>query len=134
MHLLFFIVSMAAVWGTLAANAQLREMLLSGESGAGIIVLVPTIMWAFVILFHVASLYTETRTGEKAMRAALLKREVVDDILRQVQTNKDTLEKPKRRAPENQHLRLSDDGELIDVDDEQAEDYGTRANHAGSSS
>ena len=120
MHGLFFVVSMLAVWGTVLSNAQLRALLF--DSGAGTIVILPTILWAAVILFHAASLYFESSAGEKAMRKQLLVREISEDMLR---------EKPKRQS-EASGMRLSDDGELIPADEDDYVD-NTRANHAGAS-
>src|SRR5260221_13683047 len=74
-HLLLFVVSMVAVWGTLAADSQLREVLLNNGWRAAIIVILPTILWALVILCHVAAIFIETSAGEKTMREQLLMRE-----------------------------------------------------------
>jgi hypothetical protein len=122
-HVMFFVVAMVAVWGTVANNSQLRGILFNSESGAAIIVLVPTILWAAVLLFHIASLYFETRAGEKAIREQLLMREVGKDILRYAEMS----EKPKRR--EGERARLSDDGELVPVDEDEGLEHA-RTNHA----
>jgi hypothetical protein len=133
MHVLFFLVTMLVVWGIVAANSQLADALFNNESGAAVIVILPTIMWAAVILFHVASLYIETGAGEKTMREQLLMREAGEEILRMGLVDEGTLEKPKRRATqlETEHGRLSDDGEWIPADEdepiEQA-DYNARVN------
>jgi hypothetical protein len=84
MHLIVYVVTMVVVWGTVAANAQLYQILFNGQAGAGAgaIVIVPTILWAFVILCHVALLYTESDTAGKVMRERLLMRELGEDILR----------------------------------------------------
>jgi hypothetical protein len=135
MHALFFVVAMLAVWGTIATDAQLRDVLFN--QGSAVIVILPTILWAAVILFHVASLYLESSEGEKAMRERLLMREIGEDILRKGLAAEAMSEKPKRRnaVMEDQAMRLSDDGELTPVDeDERIEhgDYHARANHPGS--
>ena len=135
-HVLFFVVAMLAVWGTVATDSQLRGVLFNNESGAAVIVILPTILWTAVILFHVASLFFESGAGEKAIRERLLMREAGEEILRKGLVDEGMLEKPKRRAPvlEAEHVRLSDDGELIAVDeDERIEqrDYNARTNHAG---
>src|SRR5690349_14476396 len=66
MHLIFFAATMIAIWGTVATDSQLRDVLFSAESGASVVVILPTILWAFALLFHVASLYFESAAGEKA--------------------------------------------------------------------
>lgn len=133
MHLLFFLVTMLVVWGVVAANSQLADTLFNNESGAAVIVILPTIMWAAVILFHVASLYIETGAGEKNMREKLLMREAGEEILRMGLVDEGTSEKPKRRAREleAEPVRLSDDGEWISADDDEhieQTDYKARAN------
>jgi hypothetical protein len=128
-HVMFFVVAMLAVWGTVANDSQLRDILFNSESGAAIIVILPTILWTAVLLFHIASLYFETGAGEKAMREQLLMREVGKDILRYAEMS----EKPKRRELEVERTRLSDDGELIPVDEgSQQRSNNAHANHAGS--
>src|SRR5262245_11860169 len=82
MHVLFFVVSMLFVSGTVLPNAQLRAALFDNGSAASVIVILPTILWAVVLLFHLASLYTESGEAEKAMREKLLMREVGEEILR----------------------------------------------------
>ena len=134
MHLIFYIVTMLLVWGTVAANPQLRDVLFNNEPGVGLIVLLPTIMWAAVILFHVASLYIETGAGEKAMRERFIMREVGEEMLRKGLEDEALPEKPKRHA-ETLHDLLSDDGELIPMDEDdpiEQRDYNPRANRAGS--
>ena len=128
-HLIVFMVAMVGAWGTVLAHSQLRELLFNGEPGAGAIILLPTILWAFVILCHMAALYTESDAAEKAMREKLLMREVGEDILRQGLADEGAMEKPKRRAPAK-HLRLSGDGELIPVDDD--DEVEEREHHAPS--
>ncbi len=82
MHVFFFVVTMFAVWGTVVADSQVRSALFdNGLAGATIVVL-PTILWAMVILFHAAALYIESGPAERAMREKLLMREMGDDILR----------------------------------------------------
>jgi hypothetical protein len=134
MHLTFYVVTMLAVWGTVAANAQLRDALFNGAAGAGIIVILPTILWAFVILCHTALLFTESEVSEKVMRERLLMRELGEEMLRQGLTAEGMAEKPKRRA-QALHELLSDDGELIpaDADDDlEQREYAARSNQAGS--
>ena len=136
-HLLFFVGAMVGIWGTVATDSQLRAALFNNGSGAAIIVILPTILWALVILFHIASLYTESEVGEKAIRERLLMREVGEEILRKGLMDEGILEKPKRLAKvlEAERMRLSDDGELMPVDDVQRieqSDYTARNNHAGS--
>jgi uncharacterized protein YpuA (DUF1002 family) len=135
MHILMFALAMIAVWGTLSSNPQLRAMLFDNESGASVIVILPTILWAMAILYHAASLYFESSRGENAIRKHLIMRRVGDDILQQ--STEDILEKPKRRraVTETEHLRLSDDGELIAVrDDAAVSDDKAHTNHVASSS
>jgi hypothetical protein len=134
MHLLFFGVAMVGIWGTLLANEQLRDLLFNNQSGASLIVILPTIMWASVILFHLASLYIESGVAEKVIRERLLMREVGEDILRKGLEG--LSEKPKRRTARLDIERvLSSDGELISDEDEPADqdDYQTRTRRAGSS-
>lgn len=138
MHLIVYMVTMVAVWGTVAANAQLYQILFNGQAGAGAIVIVPTILWAFVILCHVALLFTESDAAEKVMREKLLMRELGEEILRKGLADEGMAEKPKRRAAAAEVARtmLSDDGELIPADDDEAleqPDYNPRANRVGSS-
>ena len=134
-HLLFYIVSLLLVVRTVQSSAQLRAIPLSTGSDLSALVIVPAILWGMVLLFHVASLYFESSMGEKAMRKQLLMREVGDDILKMGNLGDATLEKPKRSAATNaNHLRLSDDGELVPANDEQGlaqPDYNTRANQVG---
>jgi hypothetical protein len=133
-HLIVYVVTMLAVWGTVAANAQLYAVLFNGQAGAGAIILLPTILWAFVILCHAALLYTESDTAEKVMREQLLMRELGEEILRKGLRDEGMVEKPKRRA-EALHELLSDDGELIPVDEDEdleQRDYILRANREGS--
>jgi hypothetical protein len=130
MHLLFFVGTMLVVWGTVAADAQLRAVLFAEGSGAPVLLLVPTIMWAMVLLFHVASLYIESAAGEKAMRERLLMREVGEEILRKGLVEEGMLEKPKRRtaAPNAHYVLSADDGELVPVDEDERIE---RSHHAG---
>lgn len=118
MHLIFFLTAMFFVWGSLAANPQLQDLLtLSGSSTA--IVLIPTILWACVVLFHVAFLYLESAAGEKTIRQQVLMRELGEEILRQGLAGEIMSEKPKHDSAslETGYSRLSDDGELIPDDD-----------------
>jgi hypothetical protein len=119
MHILFYAVSMLVVWGTLGSNPALRDFLFNGDAGGSVIVTLPTIMWAAVILFHAASLITESSAGEKAIREKLLMREVGEEFLRRAIVDDTALEKPKRRSEswDSERARLSDDGELIAVDE-----------------
>jgi hypothetical protein len=124
MHFIFFAATMIAVWGTVATDTQLREVLFNTESGASVVVILPTIMWAFVFLFHVASIYFESKAGEKAIRDQLLIREVGKDILRKGDESEAMLEKPKRLS--------SYDGELLSIDEDERidqNDYNARTNH-----
>ena len=135
MHLIVYVVTMLAVWGTVAANVQLYEVLFNSQAGAGAIVLLPTILWAFVILCHGALLYTESDTAEKVMREQLLMRELGEEILQKGLVDAGMVEKPKRRSEALREL-LSDDGELLPVDDDEGfeeRDYIPRANREGSS-
>jgi hypothetical protein len=140
MHLIVYVVTMVVVWGTVVTNAQLYQILFNGQAGAGAgaIVIVPTILWAFVILCHLALLYTESDTAEKVMRERLLMRELGEEILRKGLADEGMAEKPKRRAAVSEVARamLSDDGELIPADDDEDlehNDYNARANRVGSS-
>jgi len=87
-----------------------------------------------VILCHGALLYTESDTAEKVMREQILMRELGEEILRKGLVDAGMAEKPKRRA-EALHELLSDDGELIPVDDDESleeRDYSPRTNREGS--
>src|SRR5262249_23529610 len=121
MHLTFFLVTMLIVWGTVLANSGLRTALFNGETGAGAVVILPTIVWAFAILFHIASLYIESRAGEKEIRERLLMQEVGEEILRKGLSDVRMMEKPKRRAAalETERVLLSDEGEFIPADDDE---------------
>lgn len=129
-HLIFFLVTMLTVWGVVLTDSQLRVVLFNSGLGAALIVILPTIMWASTILFHIASLYTESEVGEKGIREQLLMREVGEEILRKGLTDEGMLEKPKRRTAtaEAERVLLSDDGELVSVDDgEHLEQRGYKA-------
>jgi hypothetical protein len=135
-HLIVYIVTMLAVWGTVAANPQLYQVLFNGQAGAGAgaIIIVPTIAWAFVLLCHLALLYTESDTAEKVMRERLLMRELGEEILRKGLADEGMSQKPKRT--ETLDALLSDDGELIPADEDEdieQRDYDARANRVGSS-
>ena len=135
-HVLFYVAAMLAVWGTLASNSQLRAALFDNGSGAAVIVILPTILWTTLILCHVASLYTESSVGEKALRERLLVHEVGEDILRKGLVDVGVSEKPKRRAVVHEAGRflLSDDGELIPADEDEPigqSDYKARTNCTG---
>jgi hypothetical protein len=136
-HALFFVVAMLVVLRTVAIDPQLRDVLYNSGSGASIIVFLPFILWTAVLLFHVASLYFESSAGEKVIRKQLLMHEVGEDMLRKGYLGDGMVEKPKRRAAEleTKRMQLSDDGELVSVDDEQhleQPDYSVRSKHAGS--
>ncbi|MBZ0302799.1 MAG: hypothetical protein K8J31_23850 [Anaerolineae bacterium] len=138
MHVLFYVVSMGVIWGTVMSNPQLRDVLADPDSGASILVLLPTVLWAAVILFHAASLYFESSLGEKALRKRLLMREVGDELLRQEPLAADRAEKPKRRdtLTEARYRLSSDDGEFVLLDEDQPpdeSDYPARTRQAGSS-
>jgi hypothetical protein len=130
-HLIFYGVTMAVVWGTLATDPRVRDLL----SGMAFMVLLPTILWTLVVLFHVASLYFESSAGEKALRERVLLREVGEEMLRKGLVDEELSEKPKRAAEsETGRTRLSDDGELIPLDEGEAlahHDYKVRTRHAG---
>ncbi len=132
-HVLFYVVSMLAVWGTVATDAQLRAVLFGSGSAAAVVVIMPTILWAVLILCHVASLFTESSAGEKAIRERLLMREVGEEILRRGLVDEGPAEKPKRRAAEQEarNVLLSEDGELSPAgEDEQTKEssHSARAN------
>ena len=112
-HLFFFLVAMAVVWGTLLIDGSLRATLFGNPAGIAVVV-VPTVLWAIMILCHIASLYTESSAGEQGIREQLLMREVGQDILRRGRLDTELAEKPKRQA-----AALSDDGELIPVDEDE---------------
>lgn len=137
-HLIFFAVTMFAVWGTVIANSQLRDVLFNSGSGAAVVVILPTILWATLILCHIASLFVESGAGEKSMREKLLMREVGEEILRKGLAGEGMLEKPKRRAAalEAERVLLSDDGELIPADEYERPEqraYNARTNNADDS-
>lgn len=119
-HVVFYLVTMAVVWGTLVANAPLRDRLFNGESGGSLIVILPTIMWTLLLLCHGAALYVETDAAEKNIRQQLLLREVGEDILRRGLMDENLSEKPKRNGVGAERMRLSDDGELIPGDEDEA--------------
>lgn len=136
MHALFFVVSMLIAWGTVVANEQLRMLLFSSGSGASIILVLPTVLWAAVLLFHGAALYTESGIAEKAMRERILMRELREDVLRQAYEDPGGLEKLKRRTTLSDARRIlaSDDGELPPAEDDRAEqpENAVRVNQSGS--
>jgi hypothetical protein len=120
MHILFYLVTMLLVWNEVGSNVQLSSLLFSEESSALLVVLLPSIMWGTAILFHIASIFFETRTGEKAMRNQLLMREVGENIMRTGETDDAETEKPKRHA-------LSLEEESVDEDEPlQQNDYNAR--------
>jgi hypothetical protein len=134
-HLLFFVLAMVAVWGTVSTDSQLRDILFNNESGAIVIVILPTILWTAVLLFHVASLFVESGVGQKAVRERLLMREVGEDILRKALAAEELSEKPKRRAetPDDRRVLLSDDGELVaTAEPTEGSGYHARARRTGS--
>ncbi len=110
MHLIFYVVTMVIVWGIVASDSLLRDVLFNSAPGAGAIVILPTILWTAVLLFHIASLYFESGAGEKAIREQFFMREVGEEIVRKGLMDEEPSEKPKRREAE--YARLSDDGEL----------------------
>ena len=126
MHLIFFVATMIGVWGTVATDTQLRDVLFNAESGASVVVILPTIMWASVFLFHLASVYFESKAGEKALRDQLLIREVGKDIMRRGDESEAMFEKPKRLSSYDGELMLADEDERIDQSD-----YNARTNHKG---
>jgi hypothetical protein len=132
MHVLFFLGTMFTVWGIVATNEQLRAILFTNQSAASLVVILPTIMWALVILFHVASLFLESSIGVKSLRQRMLMREVGEDILRKGDVDEELSEKPKRRAAlEIEHLLSADRGELLPLDeDESRERRGNHASHS----
>jgi hypothetical protein len=136
MHLLVYVVTMLAVWGVVSANSQLRDVLFNSGPGAAILVILPTIMWTAAVLFHVASLYFESETGQKALREQLLARDIGEELLRNGLTINGMLEKPKRHAATMEARRtvLSDDGELTLADERHEQRaFSSRANNAGNS-
>jgi hypothetical protein len=137
-HLIAFVVTMLVVWGIVTTDSQVRALLFNSEPGASLIVILPTFVWAVMILCHIASLFVESDAGEKGMREQLLMGEIGEEILRKGLTDEGMLEKPKRRAAalEAERVVLSDDGELIPVDkDKRLEQrgYNARTNNAGDS-
>ena len=136
-HLVVFLVAMAAMWGTVITDSQLRTYLFGSESSAAVIVILPTILWALAILFHIAALYTESPAGEKAMREQLLTREIGEEIMRKGLMDQQVFEKRKRSAPltATDKVLLTDDGELAALDEtDEAEEsaVSSNANHARS--
>jgi hypothetical protein len=134
-HLIFYVLTMLVVWGTVTSNPQLRELLFNNGSSAASIVILPTILWGAVVLFHVASLFYESGAGEKAIRERLLMGEVREEMLRKGLIDEGVTQKPKRHATslEPERTMLSYDGELVSVyeDEPSAQsDYNARANHA----
>jgi hypothetical protein len=119
MHLLFFAVAMFAVWGTVIADASLRSALFDQGSGGALIVILPTILWVAVLLFHAAALFTETAASEKVMRERLIMRELGEDILQRGLEDQGVFEKPKRRPSASDAVRVqfSEDGELIPLEE-----------------
>lgn len=137
MHVIFYVVMMMVVWGTVMTYPQLRDLLFNGSS-ASLVVIAPSILWAVMILCHVAALFTETSAGEQNIRQRLLMQEVGEEILRKGLADDGMQEKPKRRAEalETEFTRLSDDGELIPADEDEGveeSDYNVRAKQTGHS-
>ena|SRR5579859_5438386 len=137
-HLILFLVTMFTVWGIALTNSQLNAALFNSGLGAALILILPTVMWAFAILAHVSFLYIESEAGEKTMREKLLMSEIGEEILRKGLTDAGLLEKTKRRAAalQAEQVRLSDDGELLPADEEQRpqkHDSIARTNNAGHS-
>jgi hypothetical protein len=137
-HVLFFVISMFAVWGTIVVDSQLRAALFESGSAAGIVVILPTILWAAVILFHLAALFVESSPAERNIRERLLRQEVGEEILRQGAAEVGVMEKPKHdeAVTEARRMLLSDDGELVPADEDEDQpleqgDKTVRAKHTG---
>lgn len=129
-HLVFYLVTMLVMWGTIAANSQLRSALFDNGFGASIVVLLPTILWSFIMLCHGAALFIESPVAEKNIRERVIMRELGEEILRH---GVGMAEKPKRRAAlELERLLLSDDGEYTD-DQTPPQQATNRTNHHGNS-
>jgi hypothetical protein len=113
-NLTIYLVTMLIVWGVAVFNAQTGSGLYDGRLAEAAIVLLPTVMWGFVILCHAALLYTESATAEKTMREQVLARELGEEILRTA-TSYDDREKPKRdnATSLSEQIALTDDGELV---------------------
>jgi hypothetical protein len=126
MHLFFYLVTMLAIWGTVSASEQLRNVLFNNAPLTAIVVILPTALWSLMILCHMAALYIETDTAEKALREKLLMSEIGEDILRKGLLDASQNEKPKRGAfSDAAKILLSDEGELIS--DGEADQHKARA-------
>jgi hypothetical protein len=136
-HVFIYIVTMLAVWGIVLNDLQLRTILFNSGTAKELIVILPTILWATVIVLHVASLFFESRAGEQTIRKQALIREVGEDILRKGLLDEGMLEKPKRRAVKfAERVFISDDGEFMAAsDDEHIErrDYKAHSTHGSNS-
>ncbi|HRE49585.1 MAG TPA: hypothetical protein PLD47_17805 [Aggregatilineales bacterium] len=113
-HAVFYFVSMFVVWRTVSMSSIVADVFSRESSEASLIVLVPTLMWSVVILFHIASLYFESKVGEKKLREQLLIRELGKTFLYKGTTDLVRREKVKRELAHGEFsVRISDDGELI---------------------
>ena len=120
-NLFLYVVTMIAIWTMVLAKSDLSNALFrANDSSALLLVILPTILWGTAVLFHFISMMIESGVGEKAIRERLLMREVGEEILRKGLVDEGMLEKPKRRAAalETDRVLLSDDGELVPVDED----------------
>ena len=125
-NLIFYIVSMAIMWGATLATPELSQLVLnSPHSPASTLLMLPTIFWGMAVFFQFISLTIDSRRGEQQLRDQVTMREVSKAIMRQTSDQLADLdiplEKPKRRVVAHsaadiaQQVRLSDDGELVPV-------------------
>lgn len=116
-HLTFFASTLLVIWAIALSNSQLRETLFNTSLGAAMIIILPTIVWAMVMLIHTAVLYIESNAAEESMRQELLANEFARQMLREGLAKEAALEKSKNRFVEEKLVRLSTDGELMSVDE-----------------
>ena len=122
MHLIFYLTAMLMIWGIVLTSPAVGDALFNSATAAPTIVLLPTILWGVVVFFHAAALYLETSAAEKSIRQRLLMRELGEELLRESLAADELPEKPKRQATAQEvgYSRLTDDGELIRADEDDA--------------
>jgi hypothetical protein len=109
---LWFVVVMAA-WGEAQSTPQLREMLREGGKLYGALVML-TLGWGFALLIQIAVALMDSGVGERRLRARLLRHEIGDLVLGQMQTPHKV--KAKRHL-EDDALTIDEEGELVPLDE-----------------
>jgi len=141
LNLLFYIGSMAIMWGIILNSPELRRLIIdSSNSPATTLLMLPTVFWGMAVFFQFISLAIDSRRGEQQIRDQVMMREVSKAIMRQANDQVADLdgpiEKPKRRAvgqgvaAVGQQVRLSDDGELVPVGPVESSDQRTATDSA----